>query len=167
MGSHSISHRLRASGRVPSQIHGSLPVGCSALKGRRGSLRDSDVARRFGTRPAFHHSMNYRSVIVFGQATPGRSTKIGGTKAAEHVMRSLGGSASAESTRVEHWFWHCPHGSLSQDAIQVPVDDEADYELPCPGELPRIDESWSLLPIRATQTSRCPLTFRTHAANVR
>jgi len=39
------------------------------LKGRRGSLRDSDVARRFGTRP-FTTRWITVSVIVFGQATP-------------------------------------------------------------------------------------------------
>jgi len=79
--------------------------------------------------------MNYRSVIVFGQATlvddaneKLEAPSVYGTCDA----RSLGGSASAESTRAG---WNTGFGTALTEASAkmrsgAPVDDEADYELP-------------------------------------
>jgi uncharacterized protein len=94
-------------------------------------------------RSAFHHSMNYRSVVVFGQATvvDNAEEKLEALKAfTEHVMRDrwaevrppnrqeLAGTLVLELPLTE---------ASAKMRSGAPVDDEADYELPIwAGELP-------------------------------
>ena len=94
-------------------------------------------------RSAFHHSMNYRSVVVFGQATvvDNAEEKLEALKAfTEHVMRDrwadvrppnrqeLAGTLVLALPLTE---------ASAKTRSGAPVDDEVDYELPVwAGELP-------------------------------
>jgi len=80
-----------ASGRVPLHSRFSCQSDAPHLKGRRGSLRDSDVARRFGTRPFCLSPLDelpFSDSVWSGNAGGRCQRKIGGTEAfTEHVMR--------------------------------------------------------------------------------
>ena len=94
-------------------------------------------------RSAFHHSMNYRSVVVFGQATlvEDANEKLEALKAfTEHVMRDRW-AAVRPPNRQELAGTLVLALPLTEASAKIrsgaPVDDEADYELPVwAGELP-------------------------------
>jgi nitroimidazol reductase NimA-like FMN-containing flavoprotein (pyridoxamine 5'-phosphate oxidase superfamily) len=77
-------------------------------------------------RSAFHHSMNYRSVVVFGRTRPirGEDEKLAAFRGFfEHVLPGRWEDVRKPSQK-----------ELAQTALKVrtgpPVDDEEDYELP-------------------------------------
>jgi uncharacterized protein len=94
-------------------------------------------------RSAFHHSMNYRSVVVFGQATlvEDAEEKLEALKAfTEHVMRDRWAEVRPP-TRQELAGTLVLALPLSEASAKMrsgaPIDDEADYALPVwAGELP-------------------------------
>lgn len=94
-------------------------------------------------RSAFHHSMNYRSVMVFGQATlvDDANEKLVALKAfTEHVMRDRWAEVRPPN-RQELAGTLVLALPLTEASAKMrsgaPVDDEADYELPVwAGELP-------------------------------
>ena len=94
-------------------------------------------------RSAFHHSMNYRSVVVFGQATlvDNANEKLEALKAfTEHVMRDRWAEVRPPN-RQELAGTLVLALPLTEASAKMrsgaPVDDEADYELPVwAGELP-------------------------------
>jgi uncharacterized protein len=94
-------------------------------------------------RSAFHHSMNYRSVVVFGQATlvEDADEKLEALKAfTEHVMRDRWAEVRPP-TRQELAGTLVLALPLSEASAKMrsgaPIDDEADYDLPVwAGELP-------------------------------
>jgi nitroimidazol reductase NimA-like FMN-containing flavoprotein (pyridoxamine 5'-phosphate oxidase superfamily) len=94
-------------------------------------------------RSAFHHSMNYRSVIVFGQAmlVDDANEKLEALKAfTEHVMRDRWAEVRPPN-RQELAGTLVLALPLTEASAKMrsgaPVDDEADYELPVwAGELP-------------------------------
>jgi uncharacterized protein len=94
-------------------------------------------------RSAFHHSMNYRSVVVFGQATlvEDADEKLEALKAfTEHVMRDRWAEVRPP-TRQELAGTLVLALPLSEASAKMrsgaPIDDEADYALPVwAGELP-------------------------------
>ena len=94
-------------------------------------------------RSAFHHSMNYRSVVVFGEATlvEDPDEKLEALKAfTEHIMRDRW-AAVRPPTRQELAGTLVLALPLSEASAKMrsgaPVDDEADYALPVwAGELP-------------------------------
>jgi uncharacterized protein len=94
-------------------------------------------------RSAFHHSMNYRSVVVFGQATlvEDADEKMEALKAfTEHVMRDRW-TEVRPPTRQELSGTLVLALPLSEASAKMrsgaPIDDEADYALPVwAGELP-------------------------------
>jgi uncharacterized protein len=94
-------------------------------------------------RSAFHHSMNYRSVVVFGQATlvEDADEKMEALKAfTEHVMRDRWAEVRPP-TRQELTGTLVLALPLSEASAKMrsgaPIDDEADYALPVwAGELP-------------------------------
>jgi uncharacterized protein len=94
-------------------------------------------------RSAFHHSMNYRSVVVFGQAKLVEDTdeKLEALKAfTEHVMRDRWAEVRLPN-RQELAGTLVLALPLTEASAKMrsgaPVDDEADYELPVwAGELP-------------------------------
>lgn len=94
-------------------------------------------------RSAFHHSMNYRSVVVFGCATlvEEAKEKLEALKAfTEHVMRDRWAEVRPP-TRQELAGTLVLALPLTEASAKVrsgaPVDDEADYSLPVwAGELP-------------------------------
>jgi uncharacterized protein len=94
-------------------------------------------------RSAFHHSMNYRSVVVFGQATlvEDAAEKLEALKAfTEHVMRDRW-AAVRPPNRQELAGTLVLALPLAEASAKMrsgaPVDDEADYALPVwAGELP-------------------------------
>jgi uncharacterized protein len=94
-------------------------------------------------RSAFHHSMNYRSVVVFGQATLVEDVdeKLEALKAfTEHVMRDRWAEVRPP-TRQELAGTLVLALPLSEASAKMrsgaPTDDEADYALPVwAGELP-------------------------------
>jgi hypothetical protein len=94
-------------------------------------------------RSAFHHSMNYRSVVVFGQATlvEDAEEKLEALKAfTEHVMRDRWAQVRPPN-RQELAGTLVLALPLTEASAKMrsgaPADDEADYELPVwAGELP-------------------------------
>lgn len=94
-------------------------------------------------RSAFHHSMNYRSVVVFGQArlVEDADEKLEALKAfTEHVMRDRW-AAVRSPNRQELAGTLVLALPLTEASAKMrsgaPIDDEADYELPVwAGELP-------------------------------
>ncbi len=94
-------------------------------------------------RSAFHHSMNYRSVVVFGRATrvEDADEKLEALKAfTEHVMRDRW-AAVRPPNRQELAGTLVLALPLTEASAKIrsgaPVDDEADYALPVwAGELP-------------------------------
>ena len=94
-------------------------------------------------RSAFHHSMNYRSVVVFGQATlvDDADEKLEALRAfTEHVMRGRWAEVRPPN-RQELAGTLVLALPLTEASAKIrsgaPVDDEADYELPIwAGELP-------------------------------
>ena len=94
-------------------------------------------------RSAFHHSMNYRSVVVFGQATlvEDAEEKLEALKAfTEHVMRDRWAQVRPPN-RQELAGTLVLALPLTEASAKIrsgaPADDEADYELPVwAGELP-------------------------------
>lgn len=94
-------------------------------------------------RSAFHHSMNYRSVVVFGRATlvDNANEKLEALKAfTEHVMRDRWAEVRPPN-RQELAGTLVLALPLTEASAKMrsgaPVDDEADYELPVwAGELP-------------------------------
>jgi uncharacterized protein len=94
-------------------------------------------------RSAFHHSMNYRSVVVFGQATlvADANEKLEALKAfTEHVMRDRW-AAVRPPTHQELAGTLVLALPLSEASAKMrsgaPIDDEADYALSVwAGELP-------------------------------
>lgn len=94
-------------------------------------------------RSAFHHSMNYRSVVVFGRATlvEDSAEKLEALKAfTEHVMRDRWAEVRPPN-RQELAGTMVLALPLTEASAKMrsgaPVDDEADYELPVwAGELP-------------------------------
>jgi uncharacterized protein len=94
-------------------------------------------------RSAFHHSMNYRSVVVFGQATlvEDADEKLEALKAfTEHVMRDRWAEVRPP-TRQELAGTLVLALPLNEASAKMrsgaPIDDEADYALPVwAGELP-------------------------------
>ncbi len=94
-------------------------------------------------RSAFHHSMNYRSVVVFGQAKLVENTdeKLEALKAfTEHVMRDRWAEVRLPN-RQELAGTLVLALPLTEASAKMrsgaPIDDEADYELPVwAGELP-------------------------------
>ena len=94
-------------------------------------------------RSAFHHSMNYRSVVVFGQATlvEEAEEKLEALRAfTEHVMRDRWAQVRPPN-RQELAGTLVLALPLTEASAKIrsgaPVDDEADYELPVwAGELP-------------------------------
>jgi uncharacterized protein len=94
-------------------------------------------------RSAFHHSMNYRSVVVFGQATlvEDADEKLEALKAfTEHVMRDRWAEVRPP-TRQELAGTLVLALPLNEASAKMrsgaPIDDEADYDLPVwAGELP-------------------------------
>jgi uncharacterized protein len=94
-------------------------------------------------RSAFHHSMNYRSVVVFGEATlvEDANEKLEALKAfTEHVMRDRWAEVRPP-TRQELAGTLVLALPLNEASAKMrsgaPMDDEADYELPVwAGELP-------------------------------
>ena len=94
-------------------------------------------------RSAFHHSMNYRSVVVFGRATlvEDAEEKLEALKAfTEHVMRDRWAQVRPPN-RQELMGTLVLALPLTEASAKMrsgaPVDDEADYELPVwAGELP-------------------------------
>jgi uncharacterized protein len=94
-------------------------------------------------RSAFHHSMNYRSVVVFGQAklVEDADEKLEALKAfTEHVMRDRWAQVRPPN-RQELAGTLVLALPLSEASAKIrsgaPVDDEADYDLPVwAGELP-------------------------------
>lgn len=94
-------------------------------------------------RSAFHHSMNYRSVVVFGQArlVEDADEKLEALKAfTEHVMRDRW-AAVRSPNRQELAGTLVLALPLTEASAKMrsgaPIDDEADYKLPVwAGELP-------------------------------
>jgi hypothetical protein len=94
-------------------------------------------------RSAFHHSMNYRSVVVFGQAAlvEDADEKLEALKAfTEHVMRDRWAEVRPP-TRQELAGTLVLALPLNEASAKMrsgaPIDDEADYALPIwAGELP-------------------------------
>jgi uncharacterized protein len=94
-------------------------------------------------RSAFHHSMNYRSVMVFGEArlVEDADEKLEALKAfTEHVMRDRW-AAVRPPNRQELLGTMVLALPLSEASAKMrsgaPMDDEEDYELPIwAGELP-------------------------------
>jgi uncharacterized protein len=94
-------------------------------------------------RSAFHHSMNYRSVVVFGQAmlVDDAEEKLEALKAfTEHVMRGRWAEVRPPN-RQELAGTLVLALPLTEASAKMrsgaPIDDEADYELPVwAGELP-------------------------------
>jgi uncharacterized protein len=94
-------------------------------------------------RSAFHHSMNYRSVVIFGTArlVETSAEKMAGLKAfTEHIIRDRW-SEVRPPTAAELAGTLVLALSLQEASAKVrtgpPVDDEADYALPVwAGELP-------------------------------
>ncbi len=94
-------------------------------------------------RSAFHHSMNYRSVVVFGKATvvENPAEKMTALKAfTEHIIRDRW-SEVRPPTAPELAGTLVLALSLAEASAKIrtgpPVDDEADYALPVwAGELP-------------------------------
>src|SRR5258705_1887515 len=87
-------------------------------------------------RSAFHHSMNYRSVVVFGRATmvEKRDEKIAALLAfSEHVVRGRWDDVR-EPTEQELKATTVLSVTLSEASAKVrtgpPLDDEEDYALP-------------------------------------
>ncbi len=94
-------------------------------------------------RSAFHHSMNYRSVVVFAQATLVEDTaeKLEALKAfTEHVMPDRWAAVRPPNRQelAGTLVLALPLSEVSAKIRQgAPVDDEADYALPVwAGELP-------------------------------
>lgn len=94
-------------------------------------------------RSAFHHSMNYRSVMVFGTATvvEDADTKLNALQAfTDHIMRGRWSQVRVP-TRQELLGTLVLSLPLTEASAKVrtgpPVDDDADYDLPVwAGELP-------------------------------
>jgi nitroimidazol reductase NimA-like FMN-containing flavoprotein (pyridoxamine 5'-phosphate oxidase superfamily) len=94
-------------------------------------------------RSAFHHSMNYRSVVVFGMATKieERAEKLAALRAlSEHMIpgRWDGVRGPSESELRQTTVLSLP---LTEASAKIrtgpPLDDEEDYELPIwAGEIP-------------------------------
>jgi nitroimidazol reductase NimA-like FMN-containing flavoprotein (pyridoxamine 5'-phosphate oxidase superfamily) len=94
-------------------------------------------------RSAFHHSMNYRSVVVFGRATKieGREEKLAALRAlSEHMIRGRWDDVRGpnESELRQTTVLSLP---LTEASAKVrtgpPLDDEEDYALPIwAGEIP-------------------------------
>jgi hypothetical protein len=92
---------------------------------------------------AFHHSMNYRSVVVFGTASAveDRAEKITALRAfSEHVIPGLWEEVR-EPSKTEIKATSVLRLPLSEVSAKVrtgpPIDDKADYEFPVwAGELP-------------------------------
>jgi uncharacterized protein len=94
-------------------------------------------------RSAFHHSMNYRSVVIFGQATlvEDADEKLEALKAfTEHVMRDRWAEVRPPTRQelVSTLVLALPLNEASAKMRSgAPIDDEADYDLPVwAGELP-------------------------------
>lgn len=94
-------------------------------------------------RSAFHHSMNYRSVVIFGNAVAIDSTeeKITALKAFTNHVLSDRWSQVRPATEKEIAGTLVLALSISEASAKIrtgpPVDDEADYALPIwAGELP-------------------------------
>ncbi len=94
-------------------------------------------------RSAFHHSMNYRSVVIFGCATlvEDAEEKLEALKAfTEHVMRDRWAQVRPPNRQelVGTLVLALPLTEASAKMRSgAPLDDEADYELPIwAGELP-------------------------------
>lgn len=94
-------------------------------------------------RSAFHHSMNYRSVVVFGKAREvgARGEKLAALAAlVEHVVPGRGDSARPpnESELKQTLVLALPLEEVSAKVrTGGPIDDEEDYALPVwAGELP-------------------------------
>jgi len=87
-------------------------------------------------RSAFHHSMNYRSVVIFGRATPveAREEKIAALLAlSEHIVRGRWAEVR-EPTEQELQQTTVLTMPLVEASAKVrtgpPLDDEEDYALP-------------------------------------
>jgi hypothetical protein len=87
-------------------------------------------------RSAFHHSMNYRSVVVFGHAEPieEREAKIAALRAlSEHMIPGRWDEVRGPNER-ELQLTTVLSIPLTEASAKIrtgpPVDDEEDYELP-------------------------------------
>jgi nitroimidazol reductase NimA-like FMN-containing flavoprotein (pyridoxamine 5'-phosphate oxidase superfamily) len=87
-------------------------------------------------RSAFHHSMNYRSVVVFGRATvvDNHDEKVSALRAlSEHMIPGRWGDVR-EPNELEMKQTTVLSLPLSEASAKVrtgpPLDDEEDYELP-------------------------------------
>jgi nitroimidazol reductase NimA-like FMN-containing flavoprotein (pyridoxamine 5'-phosphate oxidase superfamily) len=94
-------------------------------------------------RSAFHHSMNYRSVVIFGAASVVKSLrqKLSALRAiSEHILRGRWADVRRPS-KIELKQTLVVRLSLREASAKVrsgpPVDEEADYNLPVwAGEMP-------------------------------
>jgi nitroimidazol reductase NimA-like FMN-containing flavoprotein (pyridoxamine 5'-phosphate oxidase superfamily) len=122
-----------AASRMLGAIGGRMPV-CVTV-----TLLDGLVLARSG----FHHSMNYRSVVVLGQATEVTDSdeKIAALKAiVDHVMVGRWEDVREPSTQ-ELKATSVIRVPLEEVSAKIrtgpPVDDEEDYQLDCwAGEVP-------------------------------
>jgi nitroimidazol reductase NimA-like FMN-containing flavoprotein (pyridoxamine 5'-phosphate oxidase superfamily) len=122
-----------AASRMLRQLGGGVPV-CVTV-----SLIDGLVLAR----SAFHHSMNYRSVVILGQASEvtDRDEKLLALQAiVEHVVPGRSAEVRGPNER-ELKLTAVLRVPLAEASAKVrtgpPVDDEEDYALPCwAGELP-------------------------------
>src|SRR4051812_34330760 len=94
-------------------------------------------------RSAFHHSMNYRSVVIFGRAqvVEDEEEKIRALHAFTNHIMLRRWEASRQPTRSELRATMVLSLSLAEASAKIrtgpPIDDEEDYEIPVwAGELP-------------------------------
>ena len=87
-------------------------------------------------RSAFHHSMNYRSAVVFGRATvvPDRAEKLAAMRALVERVRAGRWDEARQPTEVELKQTTVMAIPLDEVSCKVrtgpPIDDEDDYGLP-------------------------------------
>ncbi len=121
-------------------------------------------------RSAFHHSMNYRSVVVFGQAivVADPTEKMTALQAfTEHIIRDRWADVRPPTT-AELSGTVVLALSLAEASAKIrtgpPVDDQADYELPVwAGELPlRIKADPPINDPKLSPSIDCPTSVQTY-----
>jgi nitroimidazol reductase NimA-like FMN-containing flavoprotein (pyridoxamine 5'-phosphate oxidase superfamily) len=131
-----------AASRMLKALDGGIPLCCSV------TLLDGLVLAR----SAFHHSMNYRSVMIFGNASlvPDGDKLRALRFLSEHFVRGRWDDVRPPNQQ-ELKATTVLELSLDEASAKIrqgpPVDDEADYALDCwAGELPLVQQS--LAPVR-------------------
>src|SRR5215831_16644074 len=88
-------------------------------------------------RSAFHHSMNYRSVVLLGTARPvtGEAERLAALEAiVEHVLRGRWADVrwpTEQELKATAVLWLPIEEASAKIRTGPPIDDEEDYALPC------------------------------------